>query len=43
MSLCWQTFLKELPGSLLVAELYAEWIEALEYEQIEKSRAELRR
>ncbi|XP_017311476.2 T cell activation RhoGTPase activating protein b isoform X1 [Ictalurus punctatus] len=38
-----KTFLRELPGSLLVAEHYAEWIEALEKEKKEEIPAELRR
>ncbi|XP_060773873.1 T cell activation RhoGTPase activating protein b isoform X2 [Neoarius graeffei] len=38
-----KAFLKELPGSLLVAEHYAEWIEALEDKKKEESHAELRR
>lgn len=41
MSLYWQMFLRELPGSLLVAERYPEWIKALEKEG--ERCAELRR
>ncbi|XP_058235388.1 T cell activation RhoGTPase activating protein b isoform X2 [Hemibagrus wyckioides] len=36
-------FLRELPGSLLVAERYPEWIKALEKEKEEERCAELRR
>ncbi|XP_027022140.2 T-cell activation Rho GTPase-activating protein isoform X1 [Tachysurus fulvidraco] len=36
-------FLRELPGSLLVAELYVHWIEALENNENEKRYDELRR
>ncbi|KAB5539966.1 hypothetical protein PHYPO_G00095430 [Pangasianodon hypophthalmus] len=38
-----KTFLRELPGSLLVAERYAEWMEALEKKKKEETHAELRR
>ncbi|XP_046692842.1 T cell activation RhoGTPase activating protein b [Silurus meridionalis] len=38
-----KAFLRELPGSLLVAKHYAQWIKALEKEEIEERHAELRR
>lgn len=37
-----KTFLKELPGSLLVADHYDKWLEALEKEEMEEKYHELR-
>ncbi|XP_066533039.1 T cell activation RhoGTPase activating protein b isoform X2 [Hoplias malabaricus] len=38
-----KTFLRELPGSLLMAECYDEWMEALEKKDSEEKQNELRR
>lgn len=43
LSRSWQSFLKELPGSLLVSDLYDDWMAALEGEDQQQKVVEITR
>lgn len=43
VSRLWQSFLKELPGSLLVSELYDDWMAALDSEDHQQKVLEITR
>lgn len=43
LSRLWQSFLKELPGSLLVSDFYDDWMAALDEEDQQQRVVELTR